>query len=110
MANPMQYAVYIASLLYNFFDIFMITYLGNEIKFASSKLLYSVFECNWIAQSTASKSCMLVLHEVLKRPQVLVIGKLYALDLEVFSNVREIFVFIRADQDVKRLAFFFLRF
>lgn len=113
MENPFQYGVYVASMFYSFFDIFMVTYFGNEIKFgkffgffvlfhcdkeridfhsfekniASSQLPNCLFECNWVDQSRASKSCILVVKEVLKHPQVLVIG-IYPLDLEIFSNVR----------------------
>lgn len=89
MANPFQYGVYVASMFYSFFDIFMVTYFGNEIKFASSQLSNCLYGCKWMEQSRTVKNSILILMEVLKRDQVLVIGKLYPLDLEVFSNVKE---------------------
>lgn len=89
MENPFQYGVYVITLTYSIFDIYMVTYFGNEIKFASSQLSNCLYACNWIDQSKTFKRCLLIVNEVLKKPQLLVIGKLYPLDLEIFSNVRK---------------------
>lgn len=86
--NLVLYGVFTLIVGYQFFDIFMVIYFGNEIKFWSGRLLYSLFESNWMDQSQLCKKCFIIFAEVLKRPQVLVVGKLYPLDLEIFSNVR----------------------
>lgn len=87
MENPIKYGVFVATLFYSFFDIFMVTYFGNEIKFSSSLLSYCLFESDWMDQSKSCKKCVFIVMEVLKRPQMLIVGKLYALDLVIFTNV-----------------------
>ncbi len=78
---------YLAAVLYNLFDIFMIAYFGNEIELSSARLSYCLFESNWIGQSESFKSCVVVLTELLKRPQRLVIVKVYPLNLVTFTAV-----------------------
>lgn len=63
-------------------------YFGNEIKLSSNRLSYSMFECNWTEQTEKSKKYLLIMGEILKNPQELVVGKLYRLDLETFTSVR----------------------
>lgn len=65
----------------------METYFGNEIVLASSRLSYALFECDWIDQCNLCKKSMIILMEALKRPQKLIIGKIYSLDLEIFTSV-----------------------
>ncbi|KAG4068226.1 hypothetical protein HA402_011949, partial [Bradysia odoriphaga] len=84
-STPFEYVIYMTSLMYNFFDIYMVAYFGNEIKLESSKLSYSLFGSNWCDQSHTSKKCICILMEVLKRPEQLTIG-IYLLDLEIFTN------------------------
>ncbi len=84
--NPIEYGVYLTSLLYCLFDIFMVTFFGNEIKLTSENLSYKLFACNWMDQSEGSKKYILILMEVLKRPQQLVIG-IFPLDLDIFTTV-----------------------
>lgn len=86
-----QYMVYFLVMTYQFFDIFMITYYGNEIMFLSGNLSLCLFKSNWMDQSEKCKRSLIILMEVLKQPQVLVIGKLYPLDLEIFTNVNNFF-------------------
>jgi len=74
-------------LIYNLFDIFMVMYLGNEIKLFSDRLSYCFFQSNWMDQSSLNKNCIIILAEVLKRPQEMVIAKLYPLDLKTFTSV-----------------------
>lgn len=62
-------------------------YLGNEIKVSSSKLAYCLFESDWLEQTTSCKSSMVVLAEVLKRHQLIMVAKLYSLSLETFNSV-----------------------
>lgn len=69
-------------------DIFFLMYLGNEIKISSGKLPYYLYESNWIEQSGRCKRIVIVLAEVLKRHQVIMVAKLYALSLETFNAVR----------------------
>lgn len=87
--NPFQLGVYAVVMMYSFFDIFMVTHFGNEIKFASSRLSYNLFQCNWFDQPESSKKCISILMEVLKRPQELVVGKVYPLDLVIFTKVSQ---------------------
>lgn len=82
-----QTLIYTALLLYNFFDIFMLMYFGNRIKFSGDRLSYCLFECNWIKQTSLCKNCIIILLEVLKRQHELIIGKIYRLKLETFSSV-----------------------
>lgn len=65
----------------------MVTYLGNQIKLSSNRLSYCLFQSNWIEQSKPTRKCIITLTEVLKQPQVLVIWKLYPLDLQTFTSV-----------------------
>lgn len=74
--------------MYNLFDIFMVMYFGNEIKVATNCLSNCFFESNWMEQSAMYKRCVVIVMEVLKQPQELVIRKIYPLDLRTFSSVR----------------------
>jgi len=87
LENPFQFGIYISLLMYNLFDIFMVMYFGNEIKVSRSRLSYCFFESNWIEQSALYKQCVIIIMEVLKQPQELVILKLYPLNLKTFSSV-----------------------
>lgn len=62
-------------------------YLGNNVKAASSKLLYSLFKSNWMEQSKTCKSNIAILGEVLKRDKVIMVAKLYPLTLTTFTSV-----------------------
>lgn len=65
----------------------MVMYFGNEIKFYYSKLIYCLFESNWIDQLKSIKDDIIILTEVLKQPQELVILKLYPMNLDTFTSV-----------------------
>lgn len=83
----MASVTYFSAVLYNTFDIFMIMYFGNEIEVSSGRLIYCLFESNWIEQSKAFKKHVIILTEVLKQPQQLVVIKLYPLNLATFTTV-----------------------
>lgn len=82
--------IYAAVLVHSTFDIFIETYFGNEIELSSSRLSYALFESDWMDQSNVCKRSMIILMEPLKRPQKLIVAKIYPLDLEIFTNVRHI--------------------
>ena len=62
-------------------------YLGNEIKVSSGRLAYSLYESNWMEQNSRCQSIVIVLAEVLKRHQLIMVAKLYSLSLETFNSV-----------------------
>lgn len=74
-------------MLYIFFDIFVIMYLGNEMEIAGETLEYCVFESNWINQSNSYKKNMIIIMTAMKQPHQLVIAKLYPLNLNTFKLV-----------------------
>ncbi|XP_037041156.1 odorant receptor 94b-like isoform X3 [Bradysia coprophila] len=85
--NFVQRLVQIYAFLYVIAELFMITYFGNDIKLYSSRLTYSLFECNWVEQPLATKKCILVFGEYLKRSHEVLIGKLYPLTLDTFVRI-----------------------
>nr|QGW45386.1 odorant receptor 13 [Bradysia odoriphaga] len=78
---------HIYTIFYYVFELFMITYFGNEIMLCNSRLSYSLFESDWIEQPQLTQKCIIIFREYLKQPQVLVIGKLYPLTLESFTRI-----------------------
>lgn len=62
-------------------------FLGNEIKVASTSLLYCLFESNWMEQTETCKRKMIILSEKLKRHKLIMVAKLYPLSLEIFNSV-----------------------
>ncbi len=78
-------------LFVNGFDLFIVLYLGNEITISSSELMYCVFESDWIWQSEAMVMDFIILTEVLKKPQQLIILKVYPMNLDTFTSVILIF-------------------
>nr|QGW45423.1 odorant receptor 50 [Bradysia odoriphaga] len=78
---------FVAFLTYSIFDIFMILYLGNELKLASDELSTCLYESDWIEQTESSRKSIIILSERLKQPQQLVVGKLYPLNLETFTSI-----------------------
>lgn len=84
--NDMELMIYLLILIYNIFDIFMITYFGNEVNLSSDRLLYCLFQSNWYEYQSGRKT-ILILGERFKQPLELVILKLYPLTLELFTRV-----------------------
>lgn len=74
-------------LLYSIFDIFMITFYGNEIKLTSDRLSYHLYESDWFHRSHAIKKNILILGEILMRPRELIVLKIYPLSLGTFTKV-----------------------
>lgn len=79
--------IYIYSTFYHISELFMITYLGNEILLSSDNINYNFFQSDWIEQPQSTKKSMIVFVEYLKNPHKLVIGKMYPLTLETFTRV-----------------------
>ncbi|XP_037037125.1 odorant receptor 94a-like [Bradysia coprophila] len=78
---------FLAFLMYSIFDIFMVLYLGNEIKLASDELSTCLYESDWIEQTESYKKSIIILTERLKQPQQLVVGIIYPLNLETFTSI-----------------------
>lgn len=74
-------------LLYNIFDIFMITHYGDEIKLASDRLSYRLYESNWIDRSQLVQKSVLIFGDFLMRPKQLIVLKLFPLSMETFTDV-----------------------
>lgn len=86
MDNVMQIIMYFVLLLHAIFDIFLVTYLANEITTSSENLSYCMYGSNWIDLSESSKRNVLIVGEVLKQPQQLVI-LIYPINVETFTAV-----------------------
>lgn len=87
MDNPLQLFIYVVILSYSIFDIFMITFYGNEIKLASDRLSYCLYESNWCDRSQSIKKDVLIFGEFLMQPRQLIVLKLYPLSLGMFTKV-----------------------
>ena len=85
--NVFERIGHLFTLFYHISDIFMISYLGNEIKLSSDHLSYCLFESDWMAQPESTKKRVVIFGEFLKKPHLLVIGKIYPLTLETFTRV-----------------------
>lgn len=72
---------------YSIFDIFMLTYLANEIKLTSDRLSYCLFESNWFEQTQSCKKYILIVGERLKQPIELTVGKIFPLNMDTFMLV-----------------------
>ncbi|XP_037032261.1 odorant receptor 94a-like [Bradysia coprophila] len=81
-----QTQLFVSCLLYGLLEIFLVMYLANEITVASDRLSYCLFESNWIEQTESCKKYVLIMGEVLKQPQQLVI-LIYPMNLETFVKV-----------------------
>ncbi|XP_037049712.1 odorant receptor 33b-like isoform X2 [Bradysia coprophila] len=79
--------VHVYTMFYHISELFMITYLGNEILVSSDRLTYSLFESNWVEQPQSTKTCMLIFAEYSKEPHQLLVAKLYPLTLETFRRI-----------------------
>ncbi|XP_037051746.1 odorant receptor 94a-like isoform X1 [Bradysia coprophila] len=79
--------VYFIILSYSFFDIFMIMYMGNEIKLSSEGLSYCLFESNWNKQTKSNQKCVLIFEERLRKQQQIIISKIYILNLATFRSI-----------------------
>ncbi|XP_037039740.1 putative odorant receptor 71a [Bradysia coprophila] len=85
--NTLERIIHFYTFFYNIAELFMITYLGNEIMLSSSGLSYSLFESEWVEQAHSTQKCLIVFGEYLKRSQEMLIGKLYPLTLETFTRI-----------------------
>ncbi|XP_037031538.1 odorant receptor 94b-like [Bradysia coprophila] len=85
--NFMEKTIFIAILVYNIFDIFMIMYFGNEIELSSEQLGYCLFESDWIGQPQASKKCIILFGELIRQPHEFLILKLHPLNLATFTEI-----------------------
>ncbi len=79
-------ATYAMISLYAFFEIFIIMYLANEITEESDRLSYCLFESNWIDQPEYTKKCVIIMCEMIRSPQQLVVF-IYPMNLETFTSV-----------------------
>nr|QGW45412.1 odorant receptor 39 [Bradysia odoriphaga] len=85
--NVPQILIFAIILIYAIFEILVVMYLANNIHVTSAKLSYCLFESNWIGQPTASIKCIIILGEVIRQPQQLVILKVVPVDLDTFSVI-----------------------
>ncbi len=69
------------------YDIFILMFIGNEIKVSSTKLIYCLFELDWMGQTETCKRMMTILAEALKQHKLIMVAKLYPLSLETFNRV-----------------------
>lgn len=79
--------MYLLAFVYFIAELFTISHFGNEIVMASDRLSYSLFESDWLEQPILTKKCMIIFGEHLKKPQTLLVGKIYPMDLETFTKV-----------------------
>lgn len=84
--NFLQTGIYVTVATHSFFDLFMVMYLGNEIKLSSDRLSYCLYESQWMEQSKFCRKCLINFSEILQKPQKLVIEGLYSLNLETFTS------------------------
>ncbi len=82
-----QDGIFCLILVYCIFDIFVVMYLGNEIMLSSDELTHCLYASNWIDQTESCKKCVIILMERLKRPQELIVGKIYPINLLMFNTV-----------------------
>ncbi len=83
----MELVIYVVWLVYSTFDIFMIMHFGNEIKLASGRLSYNLYESNWMDRSESLKKKVIIFGEFLMKPHELMLLKIYPLTLETFQRV-----------------------
>lgn len=62
-------------------------YFGSQVKSESEKLLFRMFNANWIDQSKRFKAAMLIFNERANRPVAPFAGGLFALALPTFVKV-----------------------
>lgn len=67
----------------------MLLYLGNEIKDFSDGLSFCLYESNWMVQTESCQKLFLIVVERLKKPHELTIFKLFPLNMEFFTEVRQ---------------------
>nr|QGW45415.1 odorant receptor 42 [Bradysia odoriphaga] len=79
--------IHVYAFFYNIAELFMITYFGNEIMLSSSRLSYSLFESKWIEQQQSTKKCIVIFGEYLKQSHEILIGQLYPLTLDTFTEI-----------------------
>lgn len=72
--------------IYNY-EIALLMYYGNEITLASEQLMGSVYQSNWMDLSIKYRKLALIFMERLKKPQEMLIGKLFPLNLKSLSSV-----------------------
>lgn len=84
ISYKMEFTVFIT---YSFFDIFTLTYLGNELIVSSDRLSYCLFESNWMENVRLDKRSIFILGESLKQSREMIIGRIYPLNLKTFTKV-----------------------
>nr|QGW45384.1 odorant receptor 11 [Bradysia odoriphaga] len=84
--NIVQTEFYVVELFYGVFDVFLVMYLANDITVASDRLSYCLFESNWIEQTESCKKYVVIMGEMLKQPQMLVV-LIYPVNLETFMRI-----------------------
>ncbi|XP_037032908.1 odorant receptor 94b-like [Bradysia coprophila] len=85
--NVSAQLVLLAILLYSVFDVFMLTYFGNEIKMSSDRFTYCLFKSNWIEMPQSTKKSVLIFGEILIRPYEILVFKIFPLSLETFTRI-----------------------
>ncbi|XP_037041459.1 odorant receptor 94b-like [Bradysia coprophila] len=83
----LEHIIYLLICFYCTAELFMITYMGNEIMLSSNRLSYSLFQSDWYNQPPSTRKKIVIFGEYLKQPKKLLVGKLYSLTLETFTRI-----------------------
>lgn len=72
--------------IYNY-EISLLMFYGNEVTLASEELIRCVYNSNWMDLSIRYRRIALIFMERLKKPQEMLIGKVFPLNLKSLSSV-----------------------
>lgn len=88
----MELMAYVAILLYCIFEIYMISFYGNELMVTTNRLGYHLFQSDWIDRFRSIRMNVLIFGELLMKPTEIMVLNLYPLTPKTFTNVRLFFV------------------
>lgn len=69
------------------FEIFILVYFSNEIVLESDRLTHSIYGSNWTCMSLKWRKLMVIIVEKWKKPKQLVVGKIFAMRIQLLTSV-----------------------
>lgn len=72
--------------IYNY-EISLLMYYGNEITLASEEMMGSIYHSNWMDLSITYRKLAMIFMERFKKPQEMLIGKLFPLNIKSLTSV-----------------------
>lgn len=69
------------------FEIYAVIFYADEIAITSNRLSYCIYDSNWTCMSIECQKLIIIISEKWKKPQELIVGKVFAMRMSILTSV-----------------------